>query len=400
MFLIPILIYSVIQLYLFLKARGFVTKVIPKRFRLPGKIALYLFFGWVNISLLYIMTNGRHYLDQPAWTMYFFGYPFFMWMLASLTLLFLYVVKDWLVLLWRLSIKIWKSTRKRINNVSDAKPVKVNESRRKFLQYASASIAIPPIASSCYGVIQGMREYYVNEFETHFPNLPENLRGLKIAQLSDIHCSRHTTKEDIDAAVNIVNSKNADIVTLTGDFVPGEESFIYPCTEALKELKAKYGVFASQGNHDIWTNKRLIRKTLEENGIPMLINEGKTLDVNGEKLNLLGVDDSWVGNANLFTALQDVEPGHFQILMSHQPPFWDSAQSQGIDLTLAGHTHGGQIGYELLNFGINFGQFFHKYNKGLFGNNGKKLYVNQGIGFTFLPIRLNTPPEITIITLT
>ena len=86
--------------------------------------------------------------------------------------------------------------------------------------------------------------------------------------------------------------------------------------------------------------------------------------------------------------------------MSHQPPFWDIARNHGVDLTLSGHTHGGQVGLNLIGGVFRLGQIFHKYNQGLFTEDNSKLFVSTGFGFTGPPIRINIPPEIIFITLT
>ena len=397
-------LFTSVQIYLLLKSHRFVKELFPIRWKTPGTVLLIVFFLWVNAPALLAVIFGRSIFHLPEWKMYVFLYPFFVWSIASLFMVGIYIVKDLLILFGKGFKKVFYWYLRQLPSYN---PVKhettgtvLKPGRRKFLHIASAGLAVPPLVMSTYGILYGSRNYYVNNVELHFPQLPENLRGLKIVQFSDIHCSQYTPQEDIGRAVKIINEANADLVLLTGDFVPMDVRYIYPCVEALKILRGKYGVFASLGNHEEWTDPVLVTKTLEQNGIPVLRNAGTTLAIRDEKLNLLGVDDSRWGRADLPRALSMVPPDNFNLLMSHQPPFWDVANKKRIDLTLAGHTHGGQIALTLLGGKFSFGQLFHKYNEGVFKNGNTQLFVSTGFGFTGPPIRFNVPPEIVVITLT
>jgi len=395
------ILYIVIQFYLLMKARGFVRAMFDGAARRAGLAALVGFFIWVNAYAFYSAAFDPAEGSMPQWVTYTFVYPFYTWSIATIGLAILFVTKDIVTLVWIGLKKAGQLVKRVFVRERKAESAPVDPNRRKFFRVASASLAVPPIATASYGMIFGSREFFIKELDLHFPHLPENLRGLKVVQLSDIHCSRYTPKEDIAKAVGVVNDTAADLVLLTGDYVPMEAEYIYPCMEALKDLRSRHGVLASFGNHELWTNAELIRKEMERNGIPVFRNHGNTLDIRGEKLNVLGVEDSRWGRADIDRASAAVEPGHFNILMSHQPPYWDNVRDSGIDLTLSGHTHGGQIGIGVAGIDFNFGEFFgHRYNKGLFEHGAAKLYVNQGFGYTFIPVRLNTPPEITIITLT
>jgi len=399
-YVIIAVIYGSMQFFLFVKAMGFLRNAPAGALRKYARLFVILFFIWVIVPVVYEIFFYAPAEELPPWQLYGFAYPFYTWATASIALFILYGIKDIIAALVRAAGWCFRTVSKMFPAAAHRHAAEPDRRRRTFLRYASAGIAVPPIALAAYGVIAGTREFYVNSLELHYAGLPENLRGLKVAQLSDLHCSQYTPKEQIAVAVSIVNDALPDIVLLTGDFVPMDAHYIYPCAEALRGLTSRYGVFASQGNHEIWTDARLIRSVLEKAGIPVLYNGGMTLTIRGEKLNLLGVDDSRWGRADITRALGMTEPGHFQILMSHQPPYWDKARDYAVELTLSGHTHGGQVGIELFHADLNIGELFHKYNKGLFEKNGMRLYVNQGIGFTGPPIRLNTPPEVTLITLT
>jgi len=395
--------FVISQLYLLLKARGFIRNIFPEKWKTPAQIGLVVFFIWMAMPIVYVLFFGSVWRELVPWKLYGFAYPFFIWITASIMLIVLFLAKDLITFFWKRSKSLFSWYLRQLPSYNPekhaAKEPVINEGRRKFLQIASASIAIPPIGISSYGLIFGSRKYILKEVELSFPQLPENLRGLKIAQFCDIHCSQYVSKENIDKAVKMINDVNADLVLLPGDFVPRDVNYIYPCVESIKNIKARYGVFASLGNHEEWTDPVLVTKVLTDNGIPVLRNAGITLDIRGEKLNLLGVDDDWVGVADLDRALAMVPEGNFNLLMSHQPPFWDESSEKGVDLTLSGHTHGGQFALQLIKGKVSLGEFFHKYNEGLFEKDNSKLFVTTGFGFTGPPIRFNVPPEVVVFTL-
>jgi len=395
--------FVISQLYLLLKARGFIRDMFPEKWKKPAQIALVVFFIWMATPIVYIGFFGSVWRELTAWELYGFGYPFFIWITASIGLIFLYLAKDLLVFFGKRakSLFAWYLRQLPSYNAEKhaAKEPVINEGRRTFLKIASASIAVPPIGISSYGLIFGSRNYILKEVELSFPQLPENLRGLKIAQLCDIHCSQYVTTDKIDKAVKMINDVNADLVVLPGDFVPRDEDYIHPCVDSIKNIKSRYGVFASLGNHDHWSNPEFITKVLTENGIQVLRNAGMTLDIRDDKLNMLGVDDDWVAEADLNRALSMVPEGNFNLLLSHQPPFWDESSTKGVDLTLSGHTHGGQFALQWIKGKVALGEFFHKYNEGLFEKNNSQLYVSTGFGFTGPPIRFNVPPEVVVFTL-
>jgi len=133
----------------------------------------------------------------------------------------------------------------------------------------------------------------------------------------------------------------------------------------------------------------------------MLDNANRTLTINGEKFSMIGVDDAGYGRsnfANLDEALKGADPQMFRILLSHRPEFFPHAKKAGIDLTLSGHTHGGQVGIEFGGVNLNPAYLVTKYVRGLFNEDGRQMYVNVGVGMVGVPIRI-VRPEITLITL-
>jgi uncharacterized protein len=225
------------------------------------------------------------------------------------------------------------------------------------------------------------------------------LEGLKIVQMSDIHLHPYIQLDFVQEAVRLAQSLKPDIVTLTGDYVLESQDSIFELAPALAQLNPKYGIFATLGNHDHWTNAQVVREGLTREGIKVLHNEALTLNINGAGLTLAGVDDVWSGQPDLRAALSQVPPDSPTVLLAHEPDFADvSAQEGRVALQLSGHSHGGQVrlpgvGALILPY---LGQ---KYDIGLRQVGQMWVYTSRGVGLIGPPIRLNCPPEITEITL-
>ena len=355
-------------------------------------MSLVLFFLWTCAPVLYLLANRRAIWHLPDHVVYLVVYPLMIWVPASICLVLIYLARDAGLLLW--------GGLSRVRRARPAKTATVEDpGRRRLLRVVAVGLPALPLGLATRDVVQSAR-INVNDVRLRFARLPAGLRGLRLAHLSDIHCSRYTTREDIDRAVSLINDSGVDLVLLTGDYVRADARYCRPCAAALEKIECTLGVYATLGNHDLWSGPGLITDVFRRHGVAVLRNAGITVNARGERLSVLGVDDSHVGKADLGRALSMVEPGSFSILLSHQPAFWDVAQKHDVDLTLAGHTHGGQIGLDLFGHPLPLGALFHRYNQGLFSQGSSRLFVSTGFGYTGPPIRLNIPPEVVILTLT
>ena len=281
-----------------------------------------------------------------------------------------------------------------------AKPVP-DPGRRKFLRLGGLSAAsvigaVPIIAST-----RTARDYQINRLSLTYDNLPSGLDGFTIAQVSDIHSGIYMTEGDMREIFEIVNSLEANAITITGDFVDSSDSQIEPLFKAVQMLKAEYGIFGCLGNHDHFATARKVSSAVEQRGIIMLNNSNARLAVNGERISIVGIDDAGRGQANFADwnkALDDVDPDSFKIALTHRPDEWDHTRSAGMDLTLAGHTHGGQVGFRLGPLNLNPVYLIHKYAMGLYSQDRAHLYVNVGVGMVGVPIRM-VKPEVALLTL-
>lgn len=281
------------------------------------------------------------------------------------------------------------------------KALAYSEGRRHFLKsggFASAAIITSaPIISS----ITTARDYQVNRIPLTFDNLPAGLDGLSLLQISDIHSGMFMIEQNMREIFEIANWLHPDIVLITGDFVDNSDEQIEPLYKALSTLKPHMGIYGCLGNHDHFATAARVNAALEQRNIVMLNNAHRTLKINGEHLSLVGIDDagSGVRNFSEFSkAMEDIDPDSFKILLTHRPHMFDEARKADIDLTLAGHTHGGQVGIGTGIINLNPVYLVFKYAKGLYSEGSKHVYVNVGVGMVGVPIRL-VRPEIALFTL-
>jgi predicted MPP superfamily phosphohydrolase len=201
----------------------------------------------------------------------------------------------------------------------------------------------------------------------------------------------------------IANALKPDIIALTGDFVATSNEQVEPFTRAMSALKARYGVFACLGNHDIFTrSEEAISRRLNEAGFKLLRNKNEIIDIDGAKLNVIGVDyffGTRSTSGTLEQVLRSLSLEGTTVLLQHAPQLFPQAAKFGIDLTLSGHTHGGQIALTFGDVIIAPARLSTMFLAGLFKIGDSHLYVNRGLGTTGPPIRINAPPEITHITL-
>jgi uncharacterized protein len=275
--------------------------------------------------------------------------------------------------------------------------------RRKFIY--SGALAGAGAALGIKGFVN-TKHIELKTIEVALSRLPETFDGFTIAQLSDFHYD-HFTAEPARKSVEIVNSLKPDLVVLTGDFVTvpflkrhAREAArtVEPCSEVLRSLSAPMGKFAILGNHDAYSSAGYVAGVLQENGIPVLVNRALPLERKSSRIWLAGIDDALEGKPDLGTALEKVPSNEAVVLLAHEPDFADEAALKPVDLQLSGHSHGGQIWIP----GIGapwLPALARNYPRGLYKVGNLTLYTNIGIGTIRAPLRINCPPEVTLITL-
>jgi predicted MPP superfamily phosphohydrolase len=247
----------------------------------------------------------------------------------------------------------------------------------------------------------------LRETQITLPAWPASFKGFRIAVISDLHAGRpHIMIDKLRRVVEMINAAQPDLVVMPGDFVEPAFGwgFIEPeaIASELKGLRARFGVFAALGNHDWWYNGSRVTKALENVGIRVLENDAAKIELNAEAIWLVGVGDMWEGTPNIASALAKV-PRMVNgiapvIAFTHNPDIFPSIPS-GVSLTIAGHTHGGQVRLPIIGRPLVPSAFGERYAAGHIVEGGKNLFVTSGIGTSILPVRFRVPPEISLLTI-
>ncbi len=300
-------------------------------------------------------------------------------------------------------------------------------SRRAFLTKAvnigGYALAASPVLHLGTDALYTLYDFEIHRVEIPIKNLPRQFHGMTIAQLSDIHAGSFFSEQPMQEVCRLVESLRPDMVLVTGDWVNWralELPLILPQIQrlcAFAEKNARFGLWGCLGNHDHYSTGAAhneILSTIRAVGVKLLVNQNTTFRVDGASLQLAAIDNTGLRQnyGNLDAAMQGLSPENPTILMAHDPTFWDKKihakpheALQGnilVDLTLSGHTHGGQMGLSIFGMDITPAALMYKQVAGLYADDyqlGQHIYVNRGIGTTGIPVRLGVPPEITLITL-
>jgi len=302
-------------------------------------------------------------------------------------------------------------------------------SRRSFFRTASVVAGAAPFLGVMYGYAAERLRYEVRRIEIPISNLPPELDGMEIVQLSDIHLSGYMTPESVRRAVDMANDVGADLAVVTGDLITGIHDPIAECVEEIRHLRAPLGVYGCNGNHEIYARAEdLAERLYTQAGMKLLRQGNAVIHYKGAQLNLIGVDyqRERTSSGRKQPMLENLAPlvrrDIPNILLSHNPNSFNRAAELGVELSLAGHTHGGQVQVEILDVSLSPARFITDYVAGLYHRpllmldtpkrmgetiklmqNAPKglsaLYVNRGLGTVGAPVRLGAPPEISHIVL-
>ena len=268
--------------------------------------------------------------------------------------------------------------------------------RREFF-VAAAAYTPPLLALGAAAVGEGQLETFrVRKVEVPLPQLPPELDGITIAHVTDVHVGRFTRGAVLGAIADQVNGLNVDLVAMTGDLINDSLRAMPAAMEMVRAFRARAGVVSCEGNHDLFEDPRRFYREAEQGGLHMLRGEIATLEIRGRKVQVLGLPwarNAGQGNESTRAFLNSRDPSAFAIMLAHHPHAWDEAS--GIPLTLAGHTHGGQL---MLSRTVGFGPWMYRYWSGLYQRQDQALVVSNGVGNWF-PLRINAPAEIVHLTL-
>ena len=397
------------QIFWIRRVRDWARKLIPTRtarirlgvFALVAYLALVAFnFRWFGRS-----PSPTHLTLKEA----LLTAPFSWWVLSSMAAFIIVIIfrtADHLA-----QAVAWGYRKLRARSAGpDSSVALASPARRRFLERTATVASGLPFLASAYGLLYGRVDLETTRQPIRLGRLPKAFEGFRIAQLSDIHIGPFMSEDEIRKYVEIANALKPDLTVLTGDFVTWDASTQQAAVNALAGLKAPYGVFGCLGNHEAWSNtENSITRLFGQAGFRILRQARAPIVAGGETLNLIGVDFQThtriarKGEHFVRQYLEGVErlvqPGTVNILLSHNPNTFDRAAELGIDLSLAGHTHGGQVTLEFVSPALSPSRLITPYVRGWFGKGDSQLYVNRGIGTIGVPIRIDAPPEITLFEL-
>ena len=350
-------------------------------------------------GLIWLLTQRFAHAESMALFSKFAMATVFIWHMIFLPLLLLLAIALSPILAMAALIRIARRLR---NSNPASVDANVALSRRQFLGVALA--AAPPLFNLSFATIamRQLDQFRVRRFVLPIVGLPSDLHGLTITQISDMHVGRFTSGRVLRQVVRIVNELRTDLVLLTGDLINDAIADLDHGLDLVRSMQASHGVYLIEGNHDLIENGPEFERRMKDSGIPFLLDESVVITVRGTALQLLGL--SWTRareNRDVAIAaavrqlLNQRQPESFPILLAHHPHAFDAAAAASVPLTLAGHTHGGQL---MLNEQYGFGPALFRYWSGLYTKGASKLIVSNGVGNWF-PLRLRAPAELLHLTL-
>ncbi len=265
-------------------------------------------------------------------------------------------------------------------------------SRRAVLKGLAASGIGAVTGGGAYGFLYARHQLGVTREALPVRGLPRALHGLRIGLITDVHRSEWVSHEDVNAAVTVLMNERPDLIILGGDYVTqSDRNYVGPAAEALAPLEAPHGVFGILGNHD---DDRDMPAALTKKNVQMLKDARTRLVVHGEPLELVGIR-YWTRKQADIAAVMHGASGTV-VLLAHDPRRLTEAASLSIPLVLSGHTHGGQV--VLPGLGAIAAQKFPVV-AGIGRRDGTTMFVSRGVGTVYVPVRLNCPPEVVVLTL-
>jgi uncharacterized protein len=393
-------------------------------------VLLVLLAAIAILALVGVERNMRGAISRGSWVTAFFGY----WLSSSIVsylLIKAIVGADWI---WR-HLRRTFSASPQVSGAATASVVarseRIDYSRRHVVQAAGFLAGAVPFVSFAYGFVSERFHFETRQVEIPVANLPAALDGMRITQLSDIHIGSYMPVAQVRRAVRMANELGGDLTVVTGDFLTIRTDPLEDCISELSRLRAPLGVWGCNGNHEIYARAEAETAVLFRRfGMRLLRHENVEVQWQGSAFNLIGVDYQYQPEND--RERPPMMPGVERlvrrdvpnILLSHNPNTFPRAAELGIELSLAGHTHGGQVRVEILDHQWSPAQFFTPYvaghyqrplhtnallvekeiaalppssNPGPYGLGA--IYVNRGLGTIGAPVRLGVPPEITLITL-
>ena len=307
-----------------------------------------------------------------------------------------------------------------LENASSEKPVNLNR-RRLFKKTFDIAAGCTMSGAMGYSLVMEPGEIRITNRKIGIRDLPTELNGLRLAQVSDVHHGPWLSIEHVREVVRRTNELEADMVLLTGDYVYASPVYIEPVVAELAKIKSRIGMVGILGNHDWWDRGVPMKKAFADNGINLIDNSRVFISsdrkLKGEKvladsqadggyargLWIAGVGDLWEDLPDYHAALHGIPEQMPRLLLAHNPDAAEDpkflAGKYRVDLMISGHTHGGQVRLPGIGAVIVPSKFGQKYAQGLVQSPTCPVFVSKGIGLSGLPVRFGVPPEIVVLEL-
>ncbi len=387
-------------------------------------------WAYWTIPVLFLLVllgeNIWHYFDGNKIARTWFMAMFFVIYVSKLvTALFVLLddIKRLFMLIWHWIERHLLSMKKEADEEEMEEAIETETkkiTRSEFIARAGLVAGAAPFVFLTRGISRGAYNYQLRRVNLVIPNLPEAFDGVKLLQISDVHCGSFYDRDAVYRGIKMIKEQKAQIVAFTGDFVNNRTNEADEWSDMFSEIKAPMGVFSILGNHDYgdyvtdWKSPEEKLKNLEDlyavhknMGWNLLRNEHFIIERENKRLAILGVEN-W-GDRGRFQKFGDVDKAKkgmpdapVKIMLSHDPSHFDTIiqpNHKDIDLTLSGHTHGFQFGVEMGNIRWSPSQYIYKHWADLYLLEKQMLYVNRGFGFLGYPGRVGILPEITVFTL-
>jgi|SRR5271165_2868522 len=281
-----------------------------------------------------------------------------------------------------------------------ARPADFQAQRRAFLQTSLAAglVAVPATVGG-FGIVRRNR-FQLSEVPVPIRGLAKDLDGLRIVQITDIHLSPFLSEREFARGIDMANETRAHLALVTGDLISRPGDPLDACLRQLARLRADAGVIGCLGNHEVYTGTSdYVTSHGARIGIDFLRSRARLFRFGDAAINFAGVDYQKFMHPYIRGAEKLIAPGATNILLSHNPDVFPVAAQQGYDLTISGHTHGGQVDVEILRQHVNVARVYTPYVRGLYTLGKASAYVSTGLGTIGLPLRIGAPAEVSLLRL-
>ncbi len=354
-----------------------------------GRIALGLAVLLLLVGFSWVLLARRGVVNTPI------PAPLYalvlLWGLGFLPFLGLPSMLGWS--LWSMIRSVFRRTQ-----IANPKIAGRKWTRRELLGAVAASSPVLATFGTAAFCLPRIKQFRIRELTVFLKDLPQALDGMRIAHVTDTHVGKFTRGRVLDDIVAATNRLDADLVLFTGDLIDNTLHDLPAAVKMLQAIKSRAGLFVIEGNHDLFEDPKAFERGVRNAGLTLLRNQSATVKVRGVPVQLLGIvwkhsEAEIARDVDAMAKLRD--PAAFPILLAHHPHAFDRAAAHGFPLTLAGHTHGGQV---MLTPEFGAGSLMFRYWSGIYEKSGCTLVVSNGTGNWF-PLRVNAPAEIIHLTL-